>query len=215
MAGNVVVKTSRGKQRKVPYARLSGADQLYVDLANPPEFNLDFPKKSRQIPLPDPGPFQNKLPVMQLFDYTFGVKIKQLSTGDYNHPLTVEYFAIAEEVDGDNYILLERGSDTFTPSDVTTKFHEFYGEPVRVERFATRESAPLRGCKFGGHLITVTDARGKIIQHKASSAFLWDVLEDLKKIPVTRHFDRDGQRVCPPRPTEQDRPDWMRAGETP
>ena len=141
--------------------------------------------------------------------------MKQMSTGDYNHPVTVEYFAIGEEVDGDNYILLERGLDTFTPSDMTTRAHEFYGKPVRVERFATRTSAPLRGSRFDGYLITVTDARGKIIQHKASSDFLFDILEDLKKLPVTRHFDRDGQRVCPPRPTEQDRPDWMRDGRTP
>jgi hypothetical protein len=210
MADYIVVKTSGGKQQKIPFARLSEADQLYADLASPPEFNLDYSRKSEQIDAPDNGPFLNNNRPMNLSEYTFGVKIKQKSSGKYNYPVTVEYFAIGEEVDGDNYILLARESDTFTPIEENNKSHEFYGNPVRVDRMATRASAPLRGCKYGGFLITMTDARGKIIQHKTSSDFLFDILEDLKKLPISRHFNREGQRVPPPRPTVMDRPDWMR-----
>ena len=213
IAGNVVLKTSRGKRLKIPFSRFSEADQRHIDLANPPEFKIDFLRKSSQVPIPDNGPWAN-VPIMHLYDYTFGVRIKQSSSGNYSHPVTVEYFAIGDEVDGDNYILLDRGSDTFIPSDIKKGSlkgsYEFRGTPVRVERYPSRASAPMRGAKYGGFMITLTDVRGKIIQQEASSDFLLDIREKLKNLPVTRHFDRDGQRVSPPRPTIQDRPDWMR-----
>lgn len=210
MAGYVVVNTKNGKQQKVPYTQLSEPDRSYIDLANPPEFSLNFMKKSKQIEPPDPPPWSTTELPQDLAEFTFGVQIKQLGAGHYNYPLTLQYFAIGEEVDGDNYVLLARESTTFTPTDANKRSHEFYGEPVRVDQMATRDSAPMRGDKYGGFLITVSDVRGEIIQHKTSSSFLFDIVEDLKRLPVTRHFNREGQRVCPPRPTVMDRPDWMR-----
>ncbi|MDF7799086.1 hypothetical protein P4C99_06400 [Pontiellaceae bacterium B1224] len=210
MASYVVVKTENGKQHKVPYTQLSEADQHYVNLATPPDFDINFTKKSKQIEPPDPPPWSSAVLNQQLFEYTFGLQIKQKGTGDYNYPLTLQYFAIGEEVDGDNYVLLARESTTFTPDDSNNKSHEFYGEPVRVDRMATRDTAPMRGVKYGGFLITMSDSRGKIIQHKTSSNFLFDILTELKRLPVSRHFNRAGERVTPPRPTVMDRPDWMR-----
>ena len=49
-------------------------------------------------------------------DFTFGAKMKQASAGSYNHELTMEFFAIAKELIGDKYILVDRQSSTFIPS---------------------------------------------------------------------------------------------------
>ncbi|MEI6891781.1 MAG: hypothetical protein V5783_06375 [Pontiella sp.] len=210
MSDYIVIKTKKGKQQKVPYTQLSDADQLYVDLESPPEFKLDFSNRTKQIDPPDPGIYNSSDRPQNLNEHTFGVVIEQNNSRDYNYPVTIQYFAIGEEVDGNNYVLLARESDTFTPTDVNERSHGFYGDPVRVDRMATRSSAPMRGVKYGGFLITVTDSRGKIIQHKTSSNFLFDILKDLKQFPVSRHFNRKGRRVSPPRPTVMDRPNWMR-----
>ncbi len=65
-----------------------------------------------------------------MIDYVFTAKIKQTSAGSYNHELKVEYFAIGEEVDGDNYILLDRQRDVFTPTHENKRSHAFSGNPV-------------------------------------------------------------------------------------
>ena len=57
-----------------------------------------------------------------------------------------------------------------------------------------------RGAKFKGHLILVTDERGEIIQHSASSPWLYENREQLLKVPVGRYFDETCNRVHPSGP---------------
>ncbi|VGO19797.1 SHD1 domain-containing protein [Pontiella sulfatireligans] len=210
IGGQVALKMPKGRQQKIPLAALSDADLEYIDFATPPEFSIDFSKKSSQLPRPEESPYiWGDLRPLQIFGYTFGVKLKQKSAGAYNHELTVEYFAIGEEVDGDNWVLLDRRSDVFMPTKENKGRHELYGDEVRLQVQALRASAPMRGTKYGGFVITITDERGKIIQHAASHDFLYEGFENLKRLPVGKHFDKDGLRVCPPRPTEGDRQEWM------
>ena len=67
----------------------------------------------------------------------------------------------------------------------------------------------MRGTKYGGYLITVTDERGFIIQYKTSHDWLFEKLRNLRKVPVGKHFNKEGNRVSPPRPTRDDRPGWV------
>ena len=67
----------------------------------------------------------------------------------------------------------------------------------------------MRGTKYGGYLVTITDQSGRIIQHKATHDFLFENLGNLKKVPVRRHFNAECNRVAPPRPTPSDRPSWL------
>ncbi|MDF7825482.1 hypothetical protein P4B35_15755 [Pontiellaceae bacterium B12227] len=206
---DAVLKTPKGRQKKVPLAQLTDEDINYIELAMPPKLALDFSKKSNQKPLPEQSPYISNQRPLQIFGYTFGVKVKKTSSGAYNHPLKIEYFAIGEEVDGDNWVLLERGSSTFTPTKENKGLHEFYGEEVVLQVQAIRDAAPLRGTKYGGFLIIVTDERGKIIQYSASHEFLNDVRENLNRLPVGKHFNKEGKRVPPPRPGKGDRPSWV------
>jgi len=210
MAGQVVVRNARGKQLKIPMEDLSEADRVFTDLANPPSFNIDFSKKSKQIPPPPDSPFiGGDARPYQAFDYIFGARIRQKGSRVYNHELFIEYFAVAEEVDGDNYKLVDRKSSSFIPSVENKHSHEFYGEIARIQQQAVRQQAPLRGTKYGGFLITITDERGVIIDYKASHEWLFENLEHLKKIPVGKHFNKKCERVGPPRPGPADRPDWV------
>ena len=209
LAGNAVLKNAKGKQIKIPVDQLSEGDQLFLTLANPPRFDIEFLKKSRQVTPPKQSPFMSgdRRPY-RAFDSTFGVKVKQMSTGGYDQRLTVEYFAIGEEVDGDNYKLLGRGVDSFIPGAENQKSLEFSGDKVRATQFAISNSAPMRGIKYGGFLITVTDERGKIVQYKTPYKWLFKNLEDLKNIPVGKYFDKECNLVGPPRPGSGNRAGW-------
>jgi len=196
IGGKAVLKDSRGRQRKVPVDRLSGDDRLYVELAQPPKFNIDFSKQSSQR-------FFKESPILSGFlpkqiDHVFSTRLKQVSAGEYNHELKVEFFAIGEEIEGDNYILFDRQESHFTPTKENRRSHTFSGAPVPL-----RESvlfSERRGQKYGGYLVVVTDERGRIIDQGSSHKWLQDILGNLRTLPVGKHFDKAGNRVCPPRP---------------
>lgn len=207
---HVLLETERGKQKKVPFSDFSPEDKLYVEMMSPPKFDINFTKSSSYVPPPKLSPYESRQRPMRLSDITFKTTLKQTSIGDYNHDLTIEYFAIGEEVDGDNYVLLERRESAFVPTPENRKSHTLSSEtPVRLEVSAYRSASPMRGTKYGGYLVLVKDKRGVIIQYKASHEWLVDHVGKLKKLPVGKHFNKNGDRVCPPRPKADDRPYWV------
>ena len=205
-----VLKTARGKQVKIPVSQLSPEDRRYMEFESPPEFLLNFSKNSNSVTPPEESPYVGSLRPLQITDMTFGVRLKQRSTKTYPHELRVEYFAFGEEVDGNNYVLLDRQASVFTPDKENQGSHSFYSKnPIRIQTTAIRAASPMRGTKYGGFLITVTDEQGRIIQYKTSHKWLFESIETLKKLPVGKHFDKSGNRVGPPRPTQGDRPSWV------
>ena len=196
MGGRVLLKTTKGKQLKIPLTQLSMDDREFVELANPPTFSIDYVKKSsqRQVEAP-PG---RALAPIRVLDYTFGAKLKQTSAGSYNHELRVEYYAIGAEIDGDNHILLDRKTSTFVPAKENQRSHVFKGKPVELVDYVL--DSQRRGTKPGGHLITVTDERGKIIDYSASGEWLFGNLENLKQLPVGSYMDKTCARVYPTSP---------------
>lgn len=204
-----VFKSAKGKQKKIPLAELSEESLNELQLLRPPEFSLDFRHISRQLPQIEVTPYWAAQPLTADKEYTFGVRIKQKgSSRKYDHPLTIKYYAIGDEADGDNLVLLDRRAETIVPTQLENRQFEFMGDPVRVKLFPIRYDgrAPMRGVKYGGYLITVTDARGVVVQQQCSRAWLYDIRHKLDALPIGKHFDKEGTRVCPPRPTDADRP---------
>jgi len=202
----LVLKTAKGRQQKIPIDQLSPEDRLYVEFANPPDFDVNFSKKSAYVAPPPTSPYVSKARPLQITDFTFSAKVKQKSTKVYPHELQVEFFAFGEEVDGDNYILLDRQSASFVPSKENKGTLLVQSpEPIRIQTTALRDTSPMRGVKYGGGLVVIMDQRGRIIQYKTSQKWLFECLENLKKLPVGKHFDKRGIRVGQPRPTRDDR----------
>ncbi|MDF7825388.1 hypothetical protein P4B35_15285 [Pontiellaceae bacterium B12227] len=209
MGREVVVKSKRGKQIKLPLSQLCPEDIEFVALKNPPKYDIDFTKTSVMIPPPVMTPHLDQDPrPLRMQDYTFGVRLRQMNNVKYEHELTVEYFAIADEVDGDNRILVERNEGTFIPFETEKGTFIMTGEPTRITSQALRATAPIRGAKYGGFLIVISDKTGDIVQYKASHENLMDMVDILRTFPIGKHFNKVGERVDPPRPTEGDRPTW-------
>lgn len=195
----VVLRDPEGKQFKILKDRFSEEDRLFIELSNPPELNIGFSKKSEQHIWPQREKTYAAWELPRAFDFVFTAKLKQTSSGSYNHELHVEFFAIGEEIDGDNYILLDRQESTFVPGRYTDDFFKFSGRRVRMFDYEFFQDG-RRGQKYGGYLIIVTDPRGKIIAHESPYPWLFKNVEALKELPVGKHFDKSCTRVFPPRP---------------
>lgn len=76
---------------------------------------------------------------------------------------------------------------------------------MKLKRIAYRSSAPVRGTKYGGFVVVITDKRGEIIDYKASHDFLFEILGKLRRLSPNCHFNREGDRVIPARPNEDSR----------
>ena len=198
IGNKVVLKDAYGMQRKIPLAQLSEEDRVFIELTNPPKFNIDFSKTSDQRFFEE-SPYLPGYHPKQL-DYVFSARLKQSSAGAYNHELKVEFFAIGTEIDGDNYILFDHQENTFTPSKENGRSHTFSGDIIPVRQ--KTQSTTTRGHKYGGYLVVVTDSRGKIIDHAASHKWLFGTLENLRQLSIGKSFDKTGLRVAPTRPTE-------------
>ncbi|MEN8256161.1 MAG: hypothetical protein ABFR33_11910 [Verrucomicrobiota bacterium] len=198
IGGKAVLKDMREKVRKIPFAQLSDDDRLYIELAQPPKFNIDFSKKSSQRLIEDSPAISVTGLMPKHLDYVFGARLKQVSAGEYNHELKVEFFAIGEEVDGDNHILLDRRESRFTPCKENDRSHEFHGETIPLRKYTM--FTQHRGKKYGGYMVVVTDERGMVIDTGTSHKWLPDILGNLRRLPLGKHFDKTGARVEPPRP---------------
>ncbi len=193
-----ILEDSRGRQKKIPLDRLSAEDRKFIALATPPKFNIGFSKQSNQRMIKE-GPIISGNPP-KVLDYVFSAKLAQTSAGEYNHELKVEFFAIGEETNGDNFIMLDRQESHFTPTKENGRSHSFHGDKVRLlQTVAYFGRGEIRGQKYGGYLIVVTDERGRIIDHGASHKWLIGILDELRTLPFRCHFDKTGIRVPAPR----------------
>jgi len=200
MGGQVWLRDAKGKNLKIALDLFSAEDRHFMELSNPPKFKIEFARASKQYRWSIKRESLDLDTLPGVFDYVFTAKIKQDSAGSYPHELHVESFAIGEEIDGDNYILLDRRESSFVPSEQErSEYHTFSGRSVRLYDYEFRGDG-RRGQRYGGYLVVVTDSRGKIIAHKSSYNWLFENREALKKLGLMNHFDKTCTRVHPPRP---------------
>ncbi len=201
VGGKACLKTPKGELLKIPVEQFSLADQAYIQLLTPPRIDLDFSKPTKQRHFPEVLSIGAAALTPRSFYYTFTARIKQVSTGQYDHELTAEFFAIGVEVDGDKRILLDYQRRSFFLSDGSNSMFEFSGKPVEVYDYLVGgRDLRRRGTKCKGYLIVVTDPRGKIIAHKVSGNNLLENLENLRKVPVGKTFDKECNRCFPTSP---------------
>lgn len=193
---SVALKNKKGKLLKLPRANFSEADQEYIQLIQPPDIDIEFSKKSKQRVFPFTMSNVKKIPRSSYYD--FWVTLKQTSVGQYDQELTVEFFVIGDEVSGNKHTLLDYQTASFTFNNENDKTFELMGKTVQLLEYDLNDER--RGTKYGGHLVLVTDARGKIIAHRTTKRAFYENLENLRKIPVGRYFDRTCTRCTPSRP---------------
>ncbi len=197
----LVLKTADGKDVTIPKDEfaLSAADREYLELEDFPKLDLLFRKSIERKNFSMIRGSENRPPEQRA---SFGAKVVQKSTAEYNHPLTVEYFAIGQEIKGDRYILLDRMSKTFTPTKENKRSVEFYSNRLvrMTDLWDASQTYSRRGEQYYGFIITVKDKRGKLVAVDASNNWLADHLDTLETRRIGNYMDKTCMRAFPSRP---------------
>jgi hypothetical protein len=201
LGDKTVLKTAKGKEIKVLTNDLSADDLDYLELINPPKLKLTFKQETNPVYIA-PIPNGDEIPTVN--QLAIGVSIDQKNPQPYTRKLVVELFSIASEYDGDNFILLDRQKETFTLTPENGRHFEIWGKKAYLRQYYDPGQF-LRGEKFKGFMIVVTDERGEIIATNITNDWFLDIIDSLRQLPVGRYFNKAGERVFPPRPKFSDR----------
>ncbi len=192
IGNNIVLKTIRGRQKKIPRDQFAEEDLEYVSLAMPPTLKLEMSKKSNQRKLK----YDNKGAV-GIIEYTFSPKI-EWTDKKYNHELKVDYWVIGSEIGGSRFILLDKGNDSFVPLEHPEGRYRFSGKPVDLYDWVLEHIyRQRRGERYKGFLITVTDERGVMIANRSSPTWLYKNLDNLEQLELGSFLDDECNKVWP------------------
>jgi hypothetical protein len=192
-----VLKSARGDIKKVPMNQFSEEDLRHITMLTPPEFNVEFQKTVDQATFNSNDETGQERPPEDRCHY--GVEIRQAGSQEYNHRIDAEIFAIGEERLGDKNILLDRQTTSFTPSEQNKRSHSFMSpREVILENYVVSDEP--RGETYYGYLVILRDERGKVIKVKTSNDWLYENVDNLKKLQPGNYFDKTCTRVYPTQP---------------
>ncbi|WP_136078147.1 SHD1 domain-containing protein [Pontiella desulfatans] len=201
IGNDVVLRSAKGKQVKVPVAEVSAEDIDYIQISNPPKFSVDFLRSSKQVFI-ETTPYLNETPP-RVLEWTFGAKLKQENSMAYDHELKVEYYAFGQQyLDADKYKLLDHQVAHFTPTAENKRAFRMEGKrAVQLMDYDLMDHR--RGMRVAESLVLVTDVRGEIVAYNSTANWLYDNLETLQERQVGQFLDKSCERVYPtgPKPT--------------
>jgi hypothetical protein len=194
---DVILETADGQEIRVAPEQLCEADQTYVLLCNPPKLKLDFSRKSKTRRFP-PELFADNLPPEGAY-VEFSAKVKQVSSPKkpYGFPLTLEFFAIGNQLMTDNRVLLDYKKEIFVLSKENDFMFRSTGRNMLLLDYSINNSR--HGTRPSGHLILIRDQRGKIIAYKASSQSFYENRHKLSSYKIGWYFDQNCD-LCLPEP---------------
>ncbi len=202
----VTLRTTDGKEIRIAIEELSELDQRYLRVMVPPRFSIQFRKKSEVKEKPPELWATKDITTVIGGVLTIHKESKRLFTSG----MTAEIFLIAEELDGDNYVLLSKTKSHFLLVEQNDNMFVLKTHLVEPRRYWD-DSELLRGEEYTGYLVVVSDARGNILQTKTDIPRGWieqpEVIENLRKLAIvgapsirSRHFDKTGLKADVPRP---------------
>jgi hypothetical protein len=195
--GQISLKNSKGKIVKIPISQFGEEDLKFIELLNPPTLDLAVTKTTEQRVYPPTEPdSDSELPRTSFYEFT--AKIKQTSTKIYNQELTAELFVIGKENNGDKNILYCYQKEPIHLTDGSKSYIEFKTTRITITEYVLY--GQLRGEAYDGYMLLISDERGEIIASSATRDQWLDIADNLRKLPVGKTFDENGERCWPTRP---------------
>lgn len=207
--GKLTIEAEDGTRKTYRLEKLSELDQKYLRVMVPPDMNVEIRSTHRSIP---PPPMLRYPREYIRDDYYATVLITKKSQRPFTSRLKAEIFLIAEEVEGSNYVLMGRTEKTFLmPTISKGATVELRSNVVRTETFRDVMSGALKGEEFSGCLLVISTLQGDLVHTKSTLSPSWfedpEVIKNLRELSITgapsvcsRHFDKTGKKVPPPRP---------------
>lgn len=177
--GNVWLKTSTGKMKKIPISALSKADQDYINLKRPPKLEIiaDDNKKGESVK----GDIDNRREFLQ-----FEVEIRKKSKQPYPDKMMAYLFVLGWDLYRQEYILMDSQKESFVLTSGNNNRFKFKGARVEFEY----DPDPPHGEKYVGYLVCVKNSNGKVILFKGKKKFE-KKLHILMKASLRDRFDED------------------------
>jgi hypothetical protein len=211
----VTIKNASGDLVQLPFDQLCDEDLDYVDRLNPPEISIDYQESAQPWEyvsddwITDSGIVIKDHPIY-LMDAEFGALIKQKSTKEYNHDLTIEmYIFTHQNLDPDKHHLIGRvESQPFRLTKENDFRYVFTAPDTYRIIYYNLWSTYKRGEKPGKYLIIVRDDKGNIITYRTRSEWLYKNLDKLEKLPIGSWINDECERVHPTVPPRTRREDF-------
>jgi hypothetical protein len=211
MFGKMTLRCKDGTEVRIPVEDFSEHDQKYLRVKVPPQVTIDFSKTDWIKPKPPEMWPTEDVQTMVKGTVTVHKESKRIFTSHLN----AELFMIAEEVDGDNFILLSKTDSSFLLGDHNDDTHVFSSEPNYTRRYDEMGPSGWRGEVYAGYLVVVSDMDGNTLVTKTDIPGHWidtpEVIKNLRELAVrgaasvrSRHFDKTGKKSQLTRP--QSRP---------
>jgi hypothetical protein len=205
--GKLTIVDEEGNETRFEVAELSDKDKKYVRVMIPPEIEVVARTKDRQLPRRPMALYRDDIEKVHSVTATISKK----SQRPFTSRLNIEIFLIAEEVDGDNYILLARFDDDFLLLDEKDHQYIYQSKPVQTTQFTDIGSDDRKGELFKGYVLIITSMQGDVLVTQ-SNLPSWmqepKFLDKMRELSIrgapsvrSRHFDKSGNKVAPQRPS--------------
>lgn len=208
--GDLQLVDERGQTFEVRLEDLSDEDREHVKKNIPPGIESTVRWNSERRPELDWTIAGDRTDL-----YTFTVRLRKTTQLPYTGTLTAELFVLAEENDGDNYIVMHREVQEFVFPDERRAVFEFKVEDVPFRTYISgwaREAATTRGQSYFGYVIAVSDAEDQLIFAEANRRVSWltndmeRTVRGLRRIAIdgrgsifSRHFNTQFRKTQTPR----------------
>lgn len=177
MGGTVVLRTSDGKEKKIPIAGFCQADQTYIYCKTAPKLKIKFDTNEKSSEVRG---------YKRVVDLKCEVTIIKSNARPYPGKLKAYFFVVGRVQERDKYILLDRKEETFTIADKSGSEHRIRGEHVQIEHSTYSEW----GVKYDSYLVCIETADGKVIATEGKSLFE-KKMDNLMKARKNELLDRN------------------------
>lgn len=205
--GKLTIEGEDGSTQTFELEKLSELDQRYLRVKVPPKIEVEIKIKSSSV-----APRQMAtVREVSYEDYQAAIVITKKSQRPFTSRLKAEIFLVAKEVEGSNYILLDRTEREFLMPTVSKGSElELKSRIVRTTKFRDLMAGEMKGEEFAGSLAVISSMEGEIVLVETTLSPSWfkdpQVINNLRELSITgapsirsRHFDKTGKKVPPPR----------------
>ncbi|QHI70360.1 hypothetical protein [Tichowtungia aerotolerans] len=204
--GKLTIEDDEGNQSTFEIADLSDMDKKYIRVMIPPKVEVVVRAETKRLPKRPADLTRDDIEDV----YWLSADITKKSQRPFTSRLNVEAFLVADEYEGDNYILLGRFEDSFLLLEEKDYGYTYKSPKVQCTLFSQLSTGERKGELYKGHIFIITSQQGDVV-FTHSSLPKWmqepEMIEKLRDLSVrgapsvrSRHFNKEGEKVHPPQP---------------
>lgn len=205
--GKLTIEDKEGNEETLGIAELSDKDKKYIRVMIPPEIEIEVRTKTRRL---EKRPATNVQDDKE-FVHSIVAQIEKKSQRPFTSRMNIEVLLVAEEIEGDNYVLLGRFEDSFLLVEEKDYQYTYESPKVQTAEFTDICNERRKGELYVGHILYITSMEGeRILTDATIPQWMQDpeIIDKLRDLSIrwapsvrSRHFDRKGDKVPPPRPS--------------